>query len=308
MTTNNANDTISKYKEAQQRLYEKEGVSPLSKFIYINGVFKNVHYIEVGTGNPLILIHGGGGSSDQWISLIKYLQFNYKLYIIDRPGCGLTDGCNYRGVDFKEHCESFINSFMNALSISSADFAANSMGGYWTAMFAMKYPDKVNKIVFLGAPAGLDLKLPFFIKLLGIRFINNFLWKTIAKPSIKGTKKLYEMLLVANANKLSDEFIHCGYLSSILPYYKLGWLTMLENITTISGFRKNYLIGNDMHLIKSPTLFLWGDKDAFQSNIEGKKISEKIKSSQFISIKDAGHLPWLDQPDFCATEIIKFLS
>lgn len=300
-------NNINIYKEAQLKLYEKEGVSPVSKFITTNGVVKNVHYLEVGQGKPLVLIHGGGGNTDQWINLIKYLQSNFKVYIVDRPGCGLTDAFDYRGVDFKQHCVSFINSFMEALNISRADFAANSMGGYWLSLFAMKYPEKINKIVFLGAPAGLDLKLPFFLRLLGVRGVNDFLWATVAKPSIKGTRKLYEMLLVADANKLSDEYIHCGYLSSILPSYKLGWLTMLENIATMSGFRKDYYIGNSMDKLSNSTLFLWGDKDAFQSAVEGEEIAKTMKLSKFIQVNDAGHLPWLDQPEFCASEMTKFL-
>ncbi len=298
---------INKYKEAQQRLYTKEGVSPVSKFITTNGVVKNIHYLEVGQGKPLILIHGGGGNTDQWVNMIKHLQSDFKLFIVDRPGCGLTDAFNYRGVNFKEHCVTFIRSFMEALNIPSANIAANSMGAYWTALFAMKHPEKVNKIVFLGAPAGLDLKLPFFLRLLGVRGVNNFLWATVAKPSIKGTRKLYEMLLIADQSKLSDEYIDCGYWGSVLPSYKLGWLTLLENISTIRGFRKNYFIGNEIQRVTNSTLFLWGDEDAFQSVGEGERIAEKMKSSLLITVKNAGHLPWLDQPEFCASEIIKFL-
>ena len=295
------------YKEAQQKLCEKEGVSPVSKFITTTGVVRNVHYLEAGQGKPLILIHGGGGNTDQWINMIKHLQSDFKLYIVDRPGFGLTDSFNYRGVDFRQHCVSFIKSFMDALNISAADFAVNSMGGYWTALFAMKYPEKVNKIVFLGAPAGLDLKLPFFLRLLGVRGINDLLWATLAKPSLKGTRKLYEMLLVADANKLSDEYILSGYLSSIIPAYKIGWLTMMENIATMSGFRKDYYIGNTMDKLTNATLFLWGDKDAFQSATEGEKIARTMNASTFIIVKNAGHLPWLDQPEFCASEMTKFL-
>lgn len=301
-------NSINNYKAAQQKLFESEGVSPVSKFITTNGVVKNVHYLEVGQGKPLILIHGGGGNTDQWINIIKHLQSEFKLIIVDRPGCGLTDAFNYRGVDYRQHCVSFIKSFMEALNISTADFAANSMGAYWTALFAMEYPEKVNKIVFLGAPAGLDLHLPFFLRLLGVRGLNNFLWATVAKPSIKGMRNLYKMLLVADESKLSDEYIYCGYQSAILPTYKLGWLTMLENITTMRGFRKDCYIGNSMHKLTNPTLFLWGDKDAFQSADAGKKISNTMKTSKFIVVKNAGHLPWLDQPAFCSSEVIRFLS
>lgn len=299
---------LKKYKESQKKLFESEGVSPVSKFVTLDEVVSKVHYLEVGQGKPLILIHGGGGDTNQWINMIKHLQSNFRLLIVDRPGSGLTDSFNYRGVDFKDHCTLFIKSFMEALNIPNADFAANSMGGYWIALFAMKHPEKVNKIIFLGAPAGLDSRLPFFLRLLGVRGINNFLWSTIAKPSLKGTKKLYEMLLVADIGNLSQEYIECGYYSSILPSYKTAWLTLLENISTMKGFRKNYYIGDKMNKISNSVLFLWGDQDAFQSAAEGEKISRKMKMSEFIQVHNAGHLPWLDQPEFCTNKIIRFLS
>ncbi len=296
-----------RYKEAQQLFYKKEGVSPVSKYVKLDGGVKNVHYLEVGQGKPLILIHGGGGNTDQWVNIIRHLQSEFKLYIVDRPGCGLTDPFNYRGVDYKEHCVSFLAAFMDALNIPKADFAANSMGAYWTALLAIEHPEKVNKLVFLGAPAGLALELPFFLRLLGVRGVNDLLWATIAKPSLAGTKKLHEMLLVACSQKLSEEYLSCSYLGSILPHYKIGWLTMLENITTLRGFRKDYFIGDKIHNILNSTLFLWGDKDAFQGSAHGEKIAKQMKSSDFIALENAGHLPWLDQPEICASAMSKFL-
>lgn len=299
---------FDRYKSAQQKLYAKEGVSPVSKFVTTNGVVKNVHYLQVGRGKPLIMVHGGGGNTDQWVNMIRHLQDHYTLYIVDRPGYGLTDAFNYRGVDFPAHCVAFLRSFMEALGISNADFAANSMGGYWVSLFAMKHPEMVNKIVFLGAPAGLDLKLPFFLRLLGTRGINDFLWATIAKPSLKGTRQLYQMLLVADAGRLSEEYIECGYIASILPTYKEGWLTLLESITTLSGFRRSYFIGDKMFNVKQQVLFLWGAKDAFQSTEEGEQIASTMPAAKYITVPDAGHLPWLDQPAYCAEEMIKFLD
>lgn len=296
------------YKASQQKFYAKEGVEPQSKFLTISGPVKKVHYLEVGEGQPLILLHGGGGNTDQWVNLIKHLEKDFRLIIVDRPGCGLTDPINYRGVDYRSHCVDFILGVMNALGLKQADFAANSMGGYWTALFAMKNPEKVGKIVFLGAPAGLDMKLPFFLKLLGVRGLNDFLWATMAKPSLKGTRKLYEMLLVADASRLSDEYIEVGYRGSILPAYKTGWLTLLETISTMSGFRKDLFIGKEIGQLSVPSLFLWGDKDAFQSPAEGKDVVKSVANHQFTIVPDAGHLPWLDQPVFCSTRIKEFLA
>lgn len=301
-------DATANYIKALQALCAHEGVNPESKFVDTTGPVKRVHYLQAGSGKPLILIHGGGGSTDQWINMIKHLQQNFTLYIVDRPGHGLTDAFNYRGVNFREHCTAFIKSFMDALQLETADFVANSMGGYWTALFAMQYPKRVHRIAFLGAPAGFSRSLPFFLRLLGVRGLNDLLWATMAKPSVKGTHALYKMLLVAREDGLTPAYIESGYQSSVLPNYKMAWLTLLENIATMKGFRASYYIGDEIANIPHKSLFLWGDRDAFQTPEEGKALTDKMPASTFKIAQNAGHLPWLDDPAFCAEEIKSFMQ
>src|SRR5690606_10460015 len=61
-----------------------------------------VHIIEVGRGEPLLLIHGGNGVGAQWLPLIARLSAR-RLIVPDRPGCGLSDGFLYDGIDMRDH-------------------------------------------------------------------------------------------------------------------------------------------------------------------------------------------------------------
>ena len=56
-------DSIEKYKSTRQKLFDAPGVQPESKFVSTNGPVKNIHYLEAGSGKPLIFIHGGGSHS-----------------------------------------------------------------------------------------------------------------------------------------------------------------------------------------------------------------------------------------------------
>ena len=67
-------DTIEKYTSTRQKLVNAAGVQPESKFATINGPVKKIHFLEAGSGKPLILLHCGGGHSRKWINIIKLLD------------------------------------------------------------------------------------------------------------------------------------------------------------------------------------------------------------------------------------------
>ena len=131
-------DPLKLYLDAQANHFNSEGISPESHFVDIKSPVKRVHYLTAGSGIPMILVHGGGGNVDQWTNLIRPLQEHFKLYIVDRPGCGQTDKLDYGSIDVKKHAVDFLESFMNAVGLKSAHFMANSMGGMWSILFAKK--------------------------------------------------------------------------------------------------------------------------------------------------------------------------
>ena len=53
---------IEEYKQTRQRLFDATGIQPQSKIASTNGQVKNIHYLELGSGTPFILVHGGGGT------------------------------------------------------------------------------------------------------------------------------------------------------------------------------------------------------------------------------------------------------
>jgi pimeloyl-ACP methyl ester carboxylesterase len=55
--------------------------------------------IELGEGTPLLLVHGGMGEAFQWGSILSALAKSHRVLAVDRPGNGLADAFDYRGVD-----------------------------------------------------------------------------------------------------------------------------------------------------------------------------------------------------------------
>jgi len=151
---------IDQYLATRHQLFEDAGIFPESRTVQTDGPVRNIHYLKAGTGRPLILVHGGGSHSAEFFGILRPLAERYTLYVVDRPGSGETDFFNYRGVDVPGHAVNFIRSFMNAAGLKKASFPAQSMGAYFTIRFALKHPEMVGKLILIGAPAGMNRRVP----------------------------------------------------------------------------------------------------------------------------------------------------
>lgn len=299
---------LDQYLTTRQFLFQQAGINPESKYQSLNGPVKKVHYLELGSGNPLIIIHGGLSHSSEWIPILGQLSKQYKLYVVDRPGHGLTEAIDYSNVDYRQSAIEFLTNFMDAIRIQNASILANSIGGYFSIAYAMAHPDRVNKLILIGAPAGLNRHIPFMLRMLGVKGINKFIFKTAAKPSIKGLRNIHKQLLVKDIDKISDDYLQHCVCHMLLPGVEKSIRTMLENVLDLGGWRKKYLLTGELSSLRIPVGLIWGDSDKFESAEAGKKKAEKIRNYKFEVVHNAGHCPWVDEPERCSDLILQMLD
>ncbi len=103
---------------------------PQEKIAAVYG--QNIHYFEVGQGPTVILLHGMGGSKEQWFANIGALASKYHVYAIDQIGFGQSDKplLDYRIATFTD----FLYGFMQAEKIAKATMVGNRSadGSPWT--------------------------------------------------------------------------------------------------------------------------------------------------------------------------------
>ena len=107
------------------------------------------HYIEKGQGEPLVLLHGNGGSTEYFRGQTDEFALHYHVYALDTRGHGKTP----RG-DAPFTIEQFADdllSFMDLHKIRKAHILGFSDGGNIAMAFALKYPDRVGKLILDGA-------------------------------------------------------------------------------------------------------------------------------------------------------------
>ncbi|MBK8505352.1 MAG: alpha/beta hydrolase [Saprospiraceae bacterium] len=226
--------------------------------------------------------------------------------MVDRPGHGLSDAMDYRG-STTASAVLFMNSLMTALGLEKAFLMGNSMGGYFALCFA-EYPEKVSKLILIGAPAGMNKWIPPMLRLLGVSRLNRLLLKTVAKPSIKSARDIHKKLLVADVNKISLNLLEHTRQNQSLPGAMIAHTSLLENVLTLRGWKDELYLGNKLDRLEMQVHFIWGEQDAFESPETGKPKAASIKNYSFEIIKNAGHCPWLDQPGVCVASALRFLD
>src|SRR5262245_64326026 len=93
--------------------------------------------LDLGTGAPLLYVHGGLGGAFEVVPILEALAENHRVLAVDRPGHGLADPFDYRGVDLLEHARTFLGDVLDAVELPTVDLVANSMGALWSVAFAI---------------------------------------------------------------------------------------------------------------------------------------------------------------------------
>jgi len=105
----------------------------------------NIHYVEMGAGFPLLLLHGGANDWRGWEKNIEALAQHYRVIAPDIVGFGKSDKSkSVYGID---DFVNYLTGFIEALNIERVHMAGHSLGGNIALEFAYRYPDKVAKLI-----------------------------------------------------------------------------------------------------------------------------------------------------------------
>jgi pimeloyl-ACP methyl ester carboxylesterase len=266
-----------------------------------------VHLLEVGNGPPTLLIHGGNSVAAVWAPLLEGLQEKLHLYAPDRPGCGLSDAVDYaRVADFHAHAVAFVRSTLDALGLARAHVIGNSMGGFWALLFALAYPERVDRLVLLGEPAGASRTLQRRHRVLATPLVNRLLYATKLRPERARTRQQLRAIM-AHPERVSEELVEVVHAAAVLPGAHRAWLSMLERVAR-PGRRVEltYSLRPQLMRLHSPVLLVWGEQDPVLP-VWGQQLVDSLPNARLVALPDTGHLPWLDAPEHVPALVRDFL-
>ena len=266
--------------------------------------------LELGDGEPILLVHGGGDGAYEWVPFMPELARRHRVLAIDRPGHGLADPFDYDGVDLAAHVNTFIGDVLDALELRSATLVSNSIGGWWSAVFALEQPARVRRLVIAGHPPGVTRDVPLPLRILGSPVLGKPIGRLVlGRPSREGNRKFWGQVLVAHPENLPDELLDADVAHT--RRNRDSALSLVRRTVGPGGVRKELLLGELWSAIEAPVLFLHGDRDAFVTARVAsawETIAANGKNVTVATVPDAGHLPWLDAPDAVRDHIERFVA
>lgn len=179
----------------------------IGKKVLVSGY--GVNYQEEGQGETIILIHGSGPGVTgyaNWRFLIPILAKKFHVLAPDIVGFGYTE--HPEGFVYNlENWIDFTLGFMDAVGVEKAHFVGNSFGGALSLAIAAKHPDRVAKLVMMGA-AGIRYEVTE-----GLRKVWGY------EPSFEAMRDLMDTFTHPDF-KVSDEIVESRYQASIRPGYQ----------------------------------------------------------------------------------------
>ena len=259
-------------------------------------------YLDAGQGEPVILIHGYGGSMWQWEHQQTPLSAHFRLITPDLIGSGLSakPDIEYRPDQTLE----FFAGFMDALQIQQAVLVGNSMGAGVAIGMALTYPDRVSQLILVdGFPANvrervtspsiqraLDTAAPSWLASFGNWLFGGVMIESVLKEIVHDPSLLTPAVIErSNRNRQRPGVIPpLMTVRDALPLWE-------------SGFAKR--IGEIHHR----TLIVWGEEDRVFPLSVGEDLLRTIKGSSLVRIPKAGHIPQWERPDLVNQAMIEFL-
>jgi len=238
---------------------------------------------EAGRGEPLLYLHNMSAQLD-WFPFMDRLAERYRVLAPVFPGFGESTGLE--NIDDPTDTVVYHNDLLDALGVESAYVMGHELGGSFAAELAALSPHRVRKLVLVDAYG---------------------LWlEEHPCPDIFATpRRTLPTLLWHNP---TSEFAQ-----DYNPPTRDPEITIQRTRAQTAGSRflwqfPNRGLSKRIHRISSPTLIVWGESDRLIPLEYGKAFNALIRGSKLVTIKEAGNLPMLEQPDAFMKAVTDFLG
>jgi pimeloyl-ACP methyl ester carboxylesterase len=246
----------------------------------------DVHILDVGEGDVILLVHGSGGSVADWQEgAADTLAASHRVVAFDSYGFGLSD---------RNHPFEYGNALwarqaidvLDALEIERAVVLGHSAGAVVAAILAADHPERFRGVVFTGH--GFEMDPAQMVPLL---------------PGIGELSALdLSNLVLETYSDSHREKVEAAYR---IRGTRAAFLTFLRRQYSIDGLR---LLGGTYEDIEIPVLQMHGTLDESQSIDSARGLTSRLADARFVAIESSGHHVHIDAPDRWAEEVTNFAA
>jgi pimeloyl-ACP methyl ester carboxylesterase len=242
-----------------------------------DGKFK---YVEEGSGETLILLHGLFGALSNFGDLIEYFRRQYKVVVPMLPLLELDLlHTSVGGI------EKFVHKFIEHKSYTNIHLLGNSLGGHVALLYVLKHPENIKSLILTGSSGLFESGMgDTYPKRGDYEYIRTKTELTFYDPKM-ATKELVDEVFEITSNRLK----------------------VIKIITLAKSAIRNNL-GEELNEIKQPTLLVWGSNDTITPPFVGREFNRLIPNSELHFIDQCGHAPMMEVPNEFNKILHQFLT
>lgn len=254
-----------------------------------------IHYLEGGQGDTVVMIHGIYARKEHWVDLARHLTQDYRVIALDLPGFGNNTVLSDEQYLLGQQQENLLAVF-DALDIENTHIAANSMGAYVATLLANANPERVSSLAFIGSPLGVPTPVE----------------SDMDRALERGSKPLL-------ARSEVDFRARMSWLSPNPPYVP-GPILKNWMKSEVAMAQKNELIWEMVHTqstaptvlelapnIPANTLIVWCSLDRIFHVSGAEELARRLTRPTLSILEECGHVPMLDRPNAVAEVYLDFL-
>jgi pimeloyl-ACP methyl ester carboxylesterase len=268
----------------------------------VDVVGAQTNYVEMGSGPPLVLVHGLSGAWQSWLEQLPELAKRYRVVAVDLPGFGASPMPPW-DISIPAYGR-FVRDFCERVGIERCSLVGNSMGGFIATEVAITEPERVDELVLVSAagitwararrePAALIGRVGRAAAPLALRFQMS----GIRRPGLR--HRAFRGVF-HDPNSLRRELLW----ENVVPAFTSS-PGYFDAITTLFG----YDIRDRLEEIEVPTLIVWGRNDRVVPVPAALAYKRRIGDNAELEIFDeCGHVPQIERPVRFNRVLERFLS
>lgn len=262
----------------------------------------DIYYQVAGTGHPLLMIHGVGGSSLTFRWNIDELADRFRVYVIDLPGHGRSAKPDVRYA--AEDAVPYIAAFIEQVCREPAAVVGNSAGGLIGALTAASRPDLVTHLVMVSS-AGLGRDVDWGLRLLALPVTRPWLERTRQDPS---AVRMSLRRLVHDPALITDDLVAEVCAERAQPGAgRVSHAALHDNIG-LFGVRRWRKHMKAIRKIAVPVMFIWGAQDRCIPVRHAYRALKWFAGAPLHVFDGCGHWPPFERPREFNTLVTEFVS
>lgn len=286
---------FAEFRRSERDLWDHFDLQPEERLVNLDDK-RVVRIHDIGDGEPVLFVHGTGGSGVYFAPLVKELVPTFRCILMDRPGWTLSSPIDYSAGDFGSIVAELQDELLTSLGIDRTHLVGGSIGNLYALRLALNHPRRVGNIVLLGglpAEGGIP---PMFLRLLRTP-LGRIMIRIPQKPSML-RKQLAGLGHAKSLERgiIPDEYIIMKAAESrhtSAPRYERE---LVRSVIAEKGFRPGITLSRtELDAIEAPTLMICGDDDPIGSEKLWVDFMASFPNGSITFTPDSGHLPWYDR-------------